>query len=400
MLNASTITEPRETTRKLLDYCRSRDWAGHDPYDALNSELLKMLPWLNYRLPRLVLTQLLKRSPVNLRPLLRIPPTQNPKALGLFLASVLKLRRLGLIEDYELARQIIGRLTALRSTGTGNWCWGYSFPWQTRTRIVPRGVPNLICSTFVASALLDAYETLYDPQCLQMAVSAAEYILRHFYWSEGEEVAGFSYPLSSMRHQIHNANFLAAALFCRVSAVTGQKEFVEPALRVARFSAGKQREDGSWVYGEMPNLGWIDNFHTGYNLCALRSIGQYHGTSEFEPRVRRGFKFYRNHFFREDGAPKYFHNRTFPLDIHCVAQSIITLLALRDLDEDNVRLAHAVFAWTMLHMWDERGYFYYRVLPFYTIRTSYMRWSQAWMLLALSTLLEVGLGSFDFSRRS
>jgi len=41
----------------------------------------------------------------------------------------------------------------------------------------------------------------------------------------------------------------------------------------------------------------------------------------------------------------------------------------------------------MDHMWDDRGFFYYRVLRLCTIRTSYMRWSQAWMLLALSTML-------------
>jgi len=38
-------------------------------------------------------------------------------------------------------------------------------------------------------------------------------------------------------------------------------------------------------------------------------------------------------------------------------------------------------------MWDERGFFYYRVLRLGTIKTSYMRWSQAWMMLALATLL-------------
>jgi len=38
-------------------------------------------------------------------------------------------------------------------------------------------------------------------------------------------------------------------------------------------------------------------------------------------------------------------------------------------------------------MWDERGFFYYRVLRFCTIRTPYMRWAQAWMLLAMATLL-------------
>jgi len=50
-------------------------------------------------------------------------------------------------------------------------------------------------------------------------------------------------------------------------------------------------------------------------------------------------------------------------------------------------LAHSVFQWAMNHMWDERGFFYYRVLRFCTIRIPYMRWAQAWMLLAMSTLL-------------
>jgi hypothetical protein len=41
------------------------------------------------------------------------------------------------------------------------------------------------------------------------------------------------------------------------------------------------------------------------------------------------------------------------------------------------------------HMWDEQGYFYYQVLPYYKNKIPYMRWSQAWMLLAVSTLLEL-----------
>jgi hypothetical protein len=386
-----------EATQRLLEYCHTSDWAGHDPYDALNSELLGAFPILDTSFLRLVLTQLLKRSPVDLRHLLRIPKTQNPKALGLFLSSLVKLRRVGFLADDELAKQIVARLAALRSAGSEHWCWGYSFPWQTRTRIVPRGTPNLVCTTFVAIALLDAYEALRVPRCLQMAVSAAEYILHELYWTEGEEVAGFSYPLPSMRQQIHNANFLAAALFCRISATTGEKKFLEPALRAARFSASKQRDDGSWFYGEMPNQNWIDNFHTGYNLCALRSIAQYSGESEFKSNIRGGFEFYRNHFFREDGAPRYFYNRTYPLDVHSAAQSILVLLAFRDLDQENAMLAHAVFGWTMSHLWDKRGFFYYRKLPFCTIRTSYMRWSQAWMLLALSTLLEEESASVGLS---
>jgi hypothetical protein len=119
----------------------------------------------------------------------------------------------------------------------------------------------------------------------------------------------------------------------------------------------------------------------------LQEIGRYAETREFDACIEHGFQFYRNNFFREDGAPKYFHNRTFPIDIHSVAQSIITLLAFRDLDPDNLAQANKVLSWAMNHMWDDRGFFYYRVLRSCTIRTSYMRWSQAWMLLAMSEFL-------------
>ena len=37
-------------------------------------------------------------------------------------------------------------------------------------------------------------------------------------------------------------------------------------------------------------------------------------------------------------------------------------------------------------MQDSNGNFYYQKWPFFTTKTSYMRWNQGWMLLALSTL--------------
>jgi hypothetical protein len=374
-------------TLKLLAYCQANDWAGYDPYDAVNSRVFALVPFLNSRLPRLVLTQALKRSPINIRWLLLVPKTQNPKAIALFLSAFLKLSRIGVPKSGDLVEIMIERLIALRSRGVPYWCWGYSFPWQTRSIVVPTGAPNLVCTTFVGNALLDAYEQRHDARCLSMAASTADYILDELYWTDGKSIAGFSYPLPHLRNQVPNANFLAAAFLFRVHKHTGERKFVAPALRVARYAAAKQHADGSWDYGESLSQRWIDNFHTGYNLCALQTIGRYADTTEFESCLRPGFDFYRAHFFREDGAPRYFHDRTYPVDIHCVAQSIITLLALKNLDRSNIELARSVFQWAMNHMWDQRGFFYYRVLHFCTIRTSYMRWAQAWMLLAMSTLL-------------
>jgi hypothetical protein len=377
----------RVTLDKLLAHCESQQWAGYDPYDALNSKALKALPFLDARIPRIVLTQALKRVPFNIRPLMLIGKTRNAKAVALFLSSFVRLSRIGLDGSADRIHWMIQELTALGSRDVRYWCWGYSFPWQTRTRVVPAGAPNLVCTCFVANALLDAYEESGASNCLVMAVSAAEYVLNELYWREGD-AAGFSYPMPGSRVQTHNANFLGAALLCRVFRITGDRRFQGPALAVTRCAVSRQEADGSWFYGDEPTQRWIDNFHTGYNLCALKAIGRDARTKEFDPALRRGFAFYRHQFFCDDGAPRYFHDRTYPIDIHCVAQSIITFLELKDLEPDALGDAHAVLRWALTHMWDDRGFFYYQTRRFYTIRTSYMRWSQAWMVLALSTLLE------------
>ncbi len=380
----------KQATLKLLAHCKSNDWAGYDPYDALNSRLFSAVPLLDSRVPRLVLTQALKRLPVNFRPLLAIPKKQNPKGLALFLSALIKLFPLGLVDKQELEALInlmIRRICDLRSPVESYSCWGYSFPWQTRTIVVPAGTSNLVCTVFVANALLDAYDWGGNAQCLTMGLSAAEYVLRELYWAEGD-IAGFSYPLPSVRNQVHNANFLGAALLGRAYSYTSEEKFLLPALNVARCSCKKQQADGSWLYGESASQGWIDNFHTGYNLCALRALSGYVATNEFDSAIQHGFEFYRNHFLGADGSAKYFHDRLYPIDIHSVAQSIVTLLTFTDLDSGNLPMAHTVLNWALTNMWDERGFFYYRVLRLHINRISYMRWSQAWMFLAMAKLLE------------
>ena len=395
----------KTVTLKLLEYCQANDWAGYDPYDALNSKVFNALPFFDFRLPRLVLTQLMKKSPINFRPLLLVPKTQNPKAIALFLMAFLKLKRLGLLEDESLIALMIEKLINLRSpTNPSNpinssnpnnpsnsnnnyWCWGYNFDWQNRYELVPKFAPNIICTTFAANALLDVFESYPKPEYLDMAVSAGRFLLTGLNILRDDSGLCFSYTERD-HSQVHNANFHGAALLSRLHNLTGERGFLDFALRAAKFSISRQNADGSWYYGESSTQHWIDNFHTGYNLCALRAISQYAGTADFDSQIRRGFEFYRRNFFRKDGGPKYFHDRAYPIDIHNVAQSIITLLALKDLDEGSVSVALSVLSWAMTHMWDERGNFYYRVLPFCKIKIPYMRWSQAWMLLALSTLLE------------
>src|SRR5580700_9995368 len=145
-------------TLHLLAYCRANDWAGYEPYDAPNSPLFRVLPILDSRIPRLVLTQALKRSPIDIRRLLAIEKTQNPKALAIFLSAFVRLSKIGAGGPEDYVELMVERLVALRSKTPSYWCWGYSFPWQTRTVLVARWQPNLVCTSFAGTALVEAYE--------------------------------------------------------------------------------------------------------------------------------------------------------------------------------------------------------------------------------------------------
>ena len=237
MVNKTPDAAAKQVASELFGYCRDRNWAGYDPYDGLNSRLFKALPFLDKKLSRLVLIQGLKRFPINLRPLLMVPPTQNPKGLALFLKACLKLEKLGVAGAEDAIPYLAAQIEKLRSPDGADWCWGYSFPCQTRTVLVPRWEPNAVCTIFAANDLLDYYEVGGVFRYLTMAVSAAEFILQ-LTWS-GPQIVSLRYPLSTQESEIHNANLLGAALLCRVAKLSGERKFLEPAFRLARHSAAQ-----------------------------------------------------------------------------------------------------------------------------------------------------------------
>src|SRR5262245_21273652 len=107
------------------------------------------------------------------------------------------------------------------------------------------------------------------------------------------------------------------------------------------YSCSRQLTDGSWWYAEEPKYHWIDNFHTGYNLDSLKTYIQSTGDERYRGAMMRGLDFFKRHFFAEDGCPRYYHNRTQPIDSQCAAQSIETLANFSDLDGECLELARA-----------------------------------------------------------
>jgi hypothetical protein len=74
------------------------------------------------------------------------------------------------------------------------------------------------------------------------------------------------------------------------------------------------------------------------------------------------------------------------VDIHNQAQGIITFAQLKDYHPEYLDFAHIIARWTIENMQDRSGYFYYRKYPLFTNKIPYIRWSQGWMMVALSEM--------------
>ena len=120
--------------------------------------------------------------------------------------------------------------------------------------------------------------------------------------------------------------------------------------------------------------------------CTLERMRGALGQEEWRSAIAKGYSFFLDHFFEPGGVAKYFHDRTYPIDIHSIAQALITLVALEHYDERSLPLAGEVFQWALRHMRSREGWFYLQKQALWTNRIPYMRWSQAWMLLGMAHL--------------
>ena len=386
----------------LQKYCEAEDFKGWDPYDGLNSRIFNALPLLkNSAICRLIMIQLFKRNPVNLRRIAMIPKDYNPKAIALFISGYCNLyQAIEAASELQNAfgpkqqiKETIERLAriliSMRSQGQYHGaCWGYNFDWQARRLFLfPRFTPTVVVTSFCASALFDAYQITGTKEFLDVGLSSARFVVDDLHRTPYGSGFLFSYSPLQGNDTVFNASLLGAKILSLCYGYTLSPQYRQLASEAVAAACEAQRPDGSWVYGLLPVQAWVDSFHTGYNLDALNTYSTLTGDRTFDRNIERGFQFYIKNFFHEDGTPKYYHDKTYPIDIHCPAQLLVTLSALNQLSE-HTELARKVTDWTIRNMQDKKGYFYYQIKPALSSKIPYMRWSNAFMFNALSHCLK------------
>ena len=359
-----------------------KDPIGWDVFDGLNSKLFQLSPFYKIGFFRLAWIQLFKRLPLNFRSIALVPKSYNSKGLALFIQGYLNLYSIKqdkryLKNAYNLAEIIISQ----RSKKRDYFCVGYNFHWEARAFSVKPFTPNMIVSSFVGQAFLDLYEIGKDNKWLNYSIEIGEFIEKELLIFESKDNICFGYiPGESAR--VHNVNLMGARLFSRLYSKTKNEKYLKYSIKSVNYSIKAQRKDGSWVYGEKDHWGWIDNFHTGFNLIAIYDVQKYLNIKDWQNEIDKGFEYHIENHFLKDMTPKYYDNKLYPIDIHNFAQGIETLLTF-----GQIKKAVQLFQKAIDIMWSTNGhYFYYQKTKYYTNKINYVRWSQAWMFHALTKL--------------
>lgn len=394
-----------DSLTRLKLYCEAEDFKGWDPYDGLNSQLASaMLPLRHSAILRLCVIQGFKRCPVNLRRIAMVPKAHNAKGIGLFLQGYCNLYKamekhpngmeaLGTKKEvFEKIKYLADLLLKMRSDKKfpGEYhgaCWGYNFDWQARRLFLfPAHTPTVVATSFCATALMEAYEITQNSTYLDVALSAAQFVTEDLHRAEYGDGFLFSYSKLKGNDTVLNASLLGSRLLSFCYKYTGNETYKELARKSIEACCACQQADGAWRYGMLPVQSWRDSFHTGYNLDSIMAYQEHTGDHSFEKYMKKGFDYYIKHFFEDNGTPKYYDNRMYPIDIHCPGQLFVTLARLHRLDAYR-ELADKVLRWTVCNMQDKKGYFYYQLKPSLSSKISYMRWSNAFMFCALSYYL-------------
>lgn len=382
-----------QSHKQLQDYIESENFKGYDPYDTLNSPL--PFKWIGKWGPVLAI-QFQKRNPFNIRKVLGIKKDYNPKAIGLFLhAYSLKYQQKKDEDTLQKMEFFFNWLLENRTKGYEEYCWGYNFDWASPVKFLEKYSPTIVVSGFIAKGLFEYYQATQNPRALEVLKSIGEFTENKLAWTKTDKGHCVSYSTKTV-DCCYNANMLGAELFARLFYLTKEDKYKGLATKMTDFTIAYQQEDGHWNYSVELDTGkertQID-FHQGYVLDSIHYVLKYCGENEqYSNALRKGSEYYFKKQFKGNGQAIFRVPKEYPVEIHNQSQGIITLTRLSYLSEDYSAFASTIAKWTIENMQSKKGYFYYKKYPSHTIKTPFMRWSEAWMLLALTELKVAGNG--------
>ncbi len=382
----------RGRLEEILDavfaWSAGQEFKGHNKHDGLNSPLLRLLlGWGKW--PRLVAIQTVMRAPVNLRPLLGVPKTVNPKGLALFLLGLIdRYRADGSSRHLDEAKKLLALLDAAKSPGPrAGACWGYPYPWQDLGFFAPPHTPNAVVTAFVCEALLAYHRITGDPTALATVGSACRFFLHDLtVLKDTPDALCLGYMPLPMRMRVMDVSILIGAVLAQYGALAGDHGIRETARRLTGYVVSRQTDYGAWFYTDPPGDSLIrhDNYHTGFILDALWRYMAASGDWQWRSNYEQGLAFYAEKLFNEDGSPRWMSDRDFPHDVHGAAQGLVSFSLARSNGYEYDGLPERIGQWAIATLYHPDGRFYYQEGARRTKKFTLLRWCNGWMFRGLA----------------
>lgn len=385
------------STLSLYNWSKKENYYGWDIYDALNSDLVKKICIGSYHLEVLI-TQFNKYSPINFRHVLKIKKGVDAKGMALFAQSFTKLYKITNDDIYiqELNKCIdFFKKESVKSVYQYD-CWAHYFNYTTIDKsVLSPKEPDVITTSNVIKALVDSYFIIEDHDLLKLAKSAFDFLVYRLLRKTDQGLYYLMYSPVADTKMVINASALGLDAISKLLALyRDDPKMKEIASNLCDTLLKTQKEDGSWVYSIYHNgkERVQTDFHQGFIIDGLLEyvkVAEPGKKNKIFECIHKGINFYRKVQFQEDGRCHFRYPQFYPTEIHAQAQGIITFSKYSFYDSDILDFSRKIAHWTIKNMQDNSGYFYYYKSPFFVSKIPYMRWGQAWMLLALTTFLEI-----------
>jgi hypothetical protein len=374
---------------KLCNYLDNNGFKGYDPYDALNSCInFKLLGNFGSK----AIIQIQKRNPINIRKVIGIKQGYNPKGIGLFLKAYSLLYQKTNNKIYlARAKWLYNWLKNNYTSGYSGKAWGYNFDWASNDAFIPAFTPSVVVTSFVIDGIFEYFKVTKDIQARDLILSASKYIMFDIPVTKYYEGITYSYT-HLLKDSCYNASLHATEILAKSDFLSDTKMHLNNINKAIDFVLSKQHKNGEWWYS-LNNVENIErqqiDFHQGFVLISLSNLNSMlpEPRKDVQQSIERGLSYYKNNQFYANGRSLWRIPKVWPTEIHNQSQGIITFSKLKDYDLSYFPFAHTIMEWTINNMQDKRGYFYYRKYPLFTNKIPYIRWSQAWMLLAFAELL-------------
>ncbi len=376
-----------------LAYARRRDYAGPDYGDGMSSQLLQALPVEN-RVLNLVVQEVVKRTPVDIRPLLRVEHRRNYKGGALFAMANLNYYELACRrnEQDQLAFDPIAEADRLAEwlleeqiTGYSGFCGGHRHEIQHfHTKGVPSD-PDIVSTAYAVKALLRATERGLGDEYADIARTATSFLVEDLDYREVDEGAKINYHMNHPKDSYTvNAAALGAGMLVDLYEHFGDEDLRERATKILDHIAANQTDIGGWPYRLPASASHLsmDSHHNGFVIEAFQRYRDVVDANRYAETLEDALEFYRTDLFELDGAPNFDEESAYPRDIHASTQGMLVFV-----NEGDLEFTERILRWVLANLQVKEGQFYYRKYRHHTKRVTLMRWCQGWMSYALSEFL-------------